>query len=71
MSVLDVTYINYYPIIDLSNYSYARHFKFIKETRMILPAQNLSNLCEDTIESNYKMNRDNIFQNQKPSELRH
>lgn len=56
--------------IDLSNYGYARHFKFLKEMRIILPDEKVSNLFDKTIESNYKMIRDTIFQNLQLTELR-
>ena len=56
--------------IDLSNYGYARHFKFLKETKIILPNESIAQRFENIIKCNYLMIKDNIFQNQKLSELR-
>lgn len=56
--------------IDLSNYGYARHFKFLKETAVILPNDIIAKKFDETITCNYLMIRDNIFQNQQLSSLR-
>lgn len=56
--------------IDLSNYGYARHFKFLKGTKIILPNETLANKFDKIVLSNYLMIRENIFQNQILSELR-
>lgn len=51
--------------IDLSNYGYARHFKFLKETLVVVPNQGVAldydrfvNPFFSTIESNRKQNRE-------------
>lgn len=56
--------------IDLSNYGYARHFKFLKDIKTIIPTLDIAdkfeqkaNLCYDMIWANKK-------QNQKLAELR-
>ncbi len=56
--------------IDLSNYGYARHFKFLKGTRILLPNEAIAQQFDEAIQKNHFMIRDNIFQNQKLSELR-
>jgi len=56
--------------VDLSNYGYARHFKFLKETRVILPDERVSSKFEGTVKASHDLIRDNIFQNQKLAELR-
>jgi type I restriction enzyme S subunit len=56
--------------IDLSNYGYARHYKFLKDISIILPEEHISKRFEMVLLPNYKMIRENIFQNQKLTELR-
>ncbi len=56
--------------IDLSNYGYARHFKFLKETTIILPNEKIANKFVEIAKGNYLMIRDNILQNQQLSSLR-
>ena len=56
--------------IDLSNYGYARHYKFLKDICIILPDETVSRSFEATVSPFYKMIRENIFQNQKLTELR-
>lgn len=56
--------------IDLSNYGYARHFKFLKDIRILLPNSELSNRFEEKVESFYKKIKHNVFENQKLAELR-
>jgi len=56
--------------IDLSNYGYARHFKFLKETRIILPDESVSKTFEDITKSYYNTIKHNIFENQVLTELR-
>jgi type I restriction enzyme S subunit len=61
----------YYSIlkIDLSNYGYARHFKFLKDTKIIIPNLELANKFEKQIKVNSDKIKHNIFENQKLSEL--
>jgi type I restriction enzyme S subunit len=56
--------------IDLSNYGYARHYKFLKDISIILPNETVSKSFETTVSPFYKLIRENIFQNQKLTELR-
>ena len=55
----------YYTLlqIDLSNYGYARHYKFLKQTRIILPKKEISNNFEKIVITYYKKIKENIFQN--------
>lgn len=41
--------------IDLSNYSYARHFKYLKEQEILIPTKELSEVFEVFVESNYQL----------------
>jgi len=56
--------------IDLSNYGYARHYKFLKDISIILPDETVSKSFEAIVSPFYTMIRENIFQNQKLTELR-
>lgn len=56
--------------IDLSNYGYARHFKFLKQTRTIIPNQDVVTLFEDKMISFYDQIKHNIFETNKLTELR-
>ncbi len=56
--------------IDLSNYGYARHFKFLKDSMLVIPDSISANKFEDKAFAFYKMIKQNIFQNQKLAELR-
>jgi type I restriction enzyme, S subunit len=56
--------------IDLSNYGYARHFKFLKDTQIIEPDLNTVIQFEEKASSFYTMIRENIFQNQHLTALR-
>jgi type I restriction enzyme S subunit len=56
--------------IDLSNYGYARHYKFLKDMPIILPEQSVSTQFEEIVLSKYEMIRQNIFQNMELSKLR-
>lgn len=56
--------------VDLSNYGYARHFKFLKQTRIIIPNQDLVSLFEDKVTSFYDQIKHNVFETNKLIELR-
>jgi len=56
--------------IDLSNYGYARHFKFLIQTRTIIPNYEVSNQFEEKAKSFYNQIRHNIFETKKLEELR-
>lgn len=40
--------------IDLSNYSYARHFKYLKEQVILLPSEDLSKKYDDVVSFFYR-----------------
>jgi type I restriction enzyme S subunit len=56
--------------VDLSNYGYARHFKFLKDQKVILPHQNVANVFEEIAEPPFSKIKNNIFQNQELTQLR-
>ncbi|MEL6560126.1 MAG: restriction endonuclease subunit S [Bacteroidota bacterium] len=56
--------------IDLSNYGYARHFKFLKAINILVPNSVLSTEFDKIVSEFYIKKRENIRQNQKLSELR-
>lgn len=56
--------------IDLSNYGYARHFKFLKDSRIIVPSLNTALAFEEIAKPWYDKIRHNIFENIKLSTLR-
>lgn len=56
--------------IDLSNYGYARHFKFLKDTRIIIPNYELVRKFEIQAKSYYDTIKHNKFQNIQLSSLR-
>ncbi|MBC7456956.1 MAG: restriction endonuclease subunit S, partial [Bdellovibrionaceae bacterium] len=56
--------------IDLSNYGYARHFKFLKETRIVIPDAITATLFETLAKDYYERIANNILENQKLEELR-
>lgn len=57
-------------MIDLTNYGYARHFKFLKDFTIILPDLPTSQSFERQANSWYKSIKQNIFENQQLSSLR-
>jgi type I restriction enzyme S subunit len=54
----------------LSNYGYARHFKFLKQSKVLLPDARVSNKFEEIAAKHYEMIKQNIFQNQQLTQLR-
>ncbi|MBX2975813.1 MAG: restriction endonuclease subunit S [Ignavibacteriaceae bacterium] len=56
--------------IDLSNYGYARHFKFLKEHYVLLPIESISLMYESLSKPMYDMIKQNIFENMKLTQLR-
>lgn len=56
--------------IDLSNYGYARHFKFLKQTRTIIPDYEIAISFEEKAKSFYSQIKHNIFETKKLEELR-
>lgn len=65
-------YLLYYQLldIDLSNYGYARHYKFLKEKMIIIPKNNQPFLFDDKVKSIYSQIKHNIFENQHLASLR-
>lgn len=55
---------------DLSNYGYARHFKFLKEKLVIVPDKKISLQFANKADVIYKKIRNNIFENQELTQLR-
>jgi type I restriction enzyme S subunit len=56
--------------VDLSAYGYARHFKFLKDSRIVLPELRISKNYEAICEKIYCEISRNIFQNRRLSDLR-
>ena len=56
--------------IDLSNYGYARHFKFLKDTKTIIPAIDIVDKFDEKAKVWYDLIWTNKKQNQKLAELR-
>ena len=55
---------------DLSSYGYARHFKFLKDQKVVLPDEAAANAFEQIVGSLYTKIKNNIFQNQQLTQLR-
>ncbi|WP_202962904.1 hypothetical protein [Chryseobacterium sp. P1-3] len=62
----------YYTLnkIDLSNYGYARHFKFLKEANIVLPDNSVAKNFNRRIETFYDKILNNIIQNKEIATLR-
>ena len=56
--------------IDLSSYGYARHFKFLKDSKVIVPNKESANEFEELVSNFYKKIKSNIFQNYELASLR-
>ncbi|WP_421425597.1 restriction endonuclease subunit S [Streptococcus suis] len=56
--------------IDLSNYGYARHYKFLKEKLILVPNINISGKYSENAETIFNRIRQTIFENQELSQLR-
>ncbi|PIT12283.1 restriction endonuclease subunit S [Snodgrassella alvi] len=56
--------------LNLTRYGYARHFKFLKEAKIILPMINISNKYNEIVIPIYEKWRHNFFENINLSELR-
>jgi type I restriction enzyme S subunit len=56
--------------IDLSNYGYARHFKFLKESKTILPSKEIARMYCDIVHPFFKQSTENIFQNRDLAAIR-
>jgi len=56
--------------IDLSNYGYARHFKFLKQSKIVLPEIKVATEFEGIASNNYGLIKLNTFQNRQLAQLR-
>ena len=56
--------------IDLSSYGYARHYKFLKESKCVIPRAEVSQCYQNTVKHWHEKIRDNIFQNYELERLR-
>ena len=56
--------------IDLSSYGYARHFKFLKEFKIILPSKDISQKYNEIANTFFVKVRNNIKQNHQLTQLR-
>ena len=56
--------------IDLSNYGYARHFKFLKDAKIIIPSKKTATEFEEIVSGFYNKIKSNIFQNIELASLR-
>lgn len=56
--------------IDLSNYHYARHFKYLKDSEIIIPTESIANTFEDLVKLNYDIIFNLQSQNQRLREAR-
>ncbi|MGY0216085.1 restriction endonuclease subunit S [Endozoicomonadaceae bacterium StTr2] len=49
--------------IDLSNYGYARHFKFLKQSKIILPSKTIAHKYQDIVEKWHEKIKNGILEN--------
>ena len=65
-------YLFYFSLlkIDLSNYGYARHFKFLKESRILLPDKQVASNFNKYVKKMYDRILNNQLQNKVLSQLR-
>ena len=56
--------------IDLSNYGYARHYKFLKESKIVLPQEEIAIKYNDIVKQFYSKKRKNLEENLYLSKLR-
>lgn len=56
--------------IDLSNYGYARHFKFLKDTLIVIPEKNISGNFAEITKPIYEKQGKLVFENIELSKLR-
>jgi|29_taG_2_1085357.scaffolds.fasta_scaffold00084_9 type I restriction enzyme S subunit len=56
--------------IDLSNYGYARHYKFLKDTKCVIPNRLVAQRFQEKVKPFHEKIKDNIFQNQQLENLR-
>lgn len=65
-------YLLYHAVsdIDLSNYGYARHFKFLKDSKIILPNEAIAARYHEVVAPWYEKIKGGIFENQHLMQLR-
>lgn len=56
--------------IDLSSYGYARHFKFLKESKIILPDRAVAQKYQDAVTPWFEKKKVSIFENLELAQLR-
>ena len=56
--------------IDLSNYGYARHFKFLKDTLIVIPEKSISGNFAEITKPIYEKQAKLVFENIELSKLR-
>jgi type I restriction enzyme S subunit len=56
--------------IDLSSYGYARHFKFLKETRVVLPGQDIAEQYQRIVTPWFEKIKEAVFENIELTRLR-
>ena len=56
--------------IDISNYGYARYFKFLKESKIIVPTIEVSSQFEEIAKSLYNQIKNNVFETMRLEEIR-
>lgn len=56
--------------IDFSSYGYARHFKFLKESRVALPDQMVDQRYQNVVTPWFKKTKESIFENLELARLR-
>lgn len=56
--------------IDLSNYGYARHYKFLKDSYTVVPYIGISELFNKKVSPMYKQITHNVFENIELTRLR-
>lgn len=56
--------------IDLSNYGYARHYKFLKEAKCVIPNESVAEMFQSIVKPWHEQIRANIFQSHELQRLR-
>lgn len=56
--------------IDLSNYGYARHYKFLKESKCVIPTSSIAQAYQEKVKPLHDKVKANIFQNHELQQLR-
>lgn len=56
--------------IDLSNYGYARHYKFLKESKVLIPTEYIAQKYHQTVKPYFDLWKTNLKETQKLTQLR-